>query len=428
MECKKICRGSEWKKHKASFPTHTRSWRRLFCSAHITFEHAHSHSRKFIKKHSACTKHKSIANPNFRQFIIDTRRELGDEHNLSPAEDSDEETEKSENEETEEEERRNVNTDGEEEEDLLGDISEDYEEDEVESEFVIVEETSKCSKDMEEGEKEPENLEASSEQPQTSKNDEPQSSNKEETQTTNGEQSQTSKGEQSEKEPNSKTPAKKGIKKQNKKWQDDEEVRAVSRMRFLEQVYQKYLVLEKTHKNVLQEYSVLQSKQLAARSCQEEAAMAKASLRCKTVEIGKAQSKIAYLEDRLQFSSKIVKEREEEMARLKTQVEDLKIEKEEMKNETLRREMEQAASDTQLFELHLPLKESSIIDEVLVYDLRQSNEIECYESPMEGINCLHLLLERRGQKISMKEVKRRRKRARTSLPPEPEAQRARFSP
>lgn len=412
LSCDKLCRGSEWKKHKATNPGHTNSWRRLFCSSHTKFKHAHSKNRKFISKHSACKKHKSIANASFRKFILDTRTNVGDEHNLSPTKEVEYcESELSDDEEMEEE--RNINTDGEEEEnvDLISESDED-EEETSSSILAIVEEEKK--------------------QAETTKVSEglDKSKNQEEAQTSQSEQPQLSQSEQPKvkKTQTASEQTKKGIKAQNKKWQADEKTNAVSRSSFLEKVYQKYIVLEKTHKDVLKEYAALNSKQVATKAYEEEATMAKASLRLKTVELGQAQAKIVNLEERLKYSSRNVKEVDERNAKLKEEVEQLRKEKEELKNHHLRKEMEQAVHQKQIFELHIPLQGGILADEVLTFDISEADNIACYESPQDGVSCLHLLLERNGRDLRARGVRRIKKRVRTSLLEEPEAQLARFSP
>ena len=217
-----------------------------------------------------------------------------------------------------------------------------------------------------------------------------------------------------------------GIKRQSKKWEEEAKAQNVSRMAFLEGIYNKFNALTNTHKALTESFDALNSKHLNAKNDREERDMAKASLKAKEKELAQAQSKIAALEGRLSFTL-------EEMGNLKAQLhtEKAKNLKEKDKRKAMikehqEKELERAMNDVQVLEMHIPSEGDRISDKVLVYDTDQDSERPCYT--FAGKNCLHLNVKRIGNKISVRGFNWGRKRSPVEEAGEPAAQRARFSP
>ena len=368
LQCSKICRGSEWKKHKVE-TSHTRSWRRLFCSAHEPIKQAHSLSKAFIKRHGKCQKHKPISNSAFRQYICDTRRILGDRHNLSPAEDSDLSSEYET--EAENDPKANMNTEGESE----GEISSISEGD---SDFTSdrLRQVPK-EKEGEDGEKEP-----------TTDSAQPEST------------SQPEATPQSEPKAPPKAP---GIKQQAKLWTKEMQLQAISREAHLENVYNKYISLQKQHKVLSEEHQKIKMAAELSKVSRDEIEMAKMSAREKSKQVANLMAKLDIANAKLLEQQAALEESEAEKRQAREGEKRARQALDEHQTNQMKKDMEASFHDTQRFEIHLPHVQGDVKDEILVYDLDEDTDEECYRGSNNDVQCMHLLLTRRGRKISIKQ-------------------------
>lgn len=389
LECSKICRGSEWKKHKAE-KNHERSWRRLFCSAHPTFKHAHIKSKTFLKKHKGCEKQKTISNASFRQFISDTRREKGDQNNLSPAESDEEATDY---ETTDDEGTKN--TDGENELVLDGitESDSDFEAIEKQRQVFLDKVKAKTTTDT----TPPTPQLSSTEAPTVATTTQPPT-------------------------PQPEKPA--GIVRQNKKWDRQSMASKISRESHYKNIYNRFVALEKIHKSVVEENARLKLTTESAKANKEEAEMFKASSREKSLQVANLTAKLELSNSRLEFASKATEDVREELKKIKKNEERLREENERLKNEARRKTIEADIGDSSTLEIHIPLVDGNVSDQILANDLEE-DAYDCYEGTAENLKCLHLILQRRGKSIQIRQRIRRKRYPQSNIHEEPTAKRTR---
>lgn len=406
LTCSKLCKGTEWKRHKTE-SGHTRSWRRLFCSAHEPFKQAHNRSQCFIKKHAKCVKHKPISNGAFRQFVCDTRRILGDRHNLSPAEDSDL---SSDYKTDDDDDTANINTEGESEgaissilesdSDIASDrLREQFKEKVSEIRSQTVEEEAEVTSSSDEEAIQPKST--TSAQPEQT----PPSSAQSEVRATPSqpEATQPTPSQPEAAQPTSAQPKakSKGIHQQMRQWQKEKRLQSISREAHLSSIYDKYVCLQKQHKVICEENAALKVAAEKDKLSKEEVALTKAQNREKVVQVGNLTAKLEHLNSRLSFSLQTINQLQEENRRLKAKEEKARGELVEMKEQERRKEIEAMLGDVQRFELHIPHVNGVVQDDILSFNMDEDSEVECYQD--DKIQCMHLLAMKTKNKLTVRQ-------------------------
>ena len=376
-DCRKILKGSQYKKHKKK-TGHKRCWRRQFCSSmlHETIQHAEYDDQEFTKDHRLCEKQRTAANADFRQFVVDIRLQHPD---MPPNTDDEEEEVEAEAEaemEEEEEEEEEMNSD-EEAEQAIANIRESSDEEPAEAPTFITNVAEKVA--------------------ETSENVEENA-------------------EKVEKEKAKKTP-RKGIASQSKRWNSDLQKQAVSRQRHTENLMDRYSSLKKQNDDLKEAYEKLSKTYLSAKLNKEEADMQRAVAKDRNLQLANSQAKVATLEARLNHAFKENAHLQESNECLKKELEKECRGREAERLAMEKREILRQANDFQLMEIHIPLIDGNVADEVLAFDMNEE-EGECY-----GDNCLHLQMLNKGGRVKITQ-KRRRKRIIQAQ--EPEHQRLRM--
>jgi regulator of replication initiation timing len=215
-----------------------------------------------------------------------------------------------------------------------------------------------------------------------------------------------------------------GILEQTRRWSRDTQASAIHQRHRYQFIFNKYTSLQKQHKTLVAENDRFRKTETAARSAREELEILKQSNRERSLQIGNMATKIDILTSRLEQASKQLNESMEENAMLKREKKAMREEMEKKEYERRREEMERDVGDTQQIELHIPHAAGVVMDEVLAFDVEES-DTECYENGTHGISCLHLSLTRKGKKITVRRRNTRKRLCRISDLPAPAAQRSR---
>jgi len=442
--CNKICRGTEWRKHKA-VAGHNSSWRRQFCSVHTPVEHAHIRSVAFARQHAACDGQKFVSNSLFRKAILETKADCGNRHNLSPAEDSDFSESEAEEEETVDafilgeeteseeamavlaiqgafssDEEMTVAKKGEEkrvaaereekadeEEERGVDLDEDEERKEEKSmadgEMVrLRREVDARKADLTEVRNEERKVEKKEERKEEAKKMEKNEEKKAEKKMERYEEKKAAEKKTEKKE------VKKGIKAQSSAWLKDERKAKVSQAESFALFRSKYNSLKAAHDTLSEENNNLLRQVRQTRLLTEEVELVRQQLRAKTLEVGKKDATIETLSQRLEFSNKSLNQEREKVAALEKELAEEKRKSEEKEREVLRKELASEVDNSQLLMLHVPVAQNTLCDQPLIFDM-EAEEEECYEGNSSHLHCLHIKVKRRARSYQVLPNKKRRR-------------------
>ena len=122
------------------------------------------------------------------------------------------------------------------------------------------------------------------------------------------------------------------------------------------------------------------------------------------------EGKIANLESRLDFANREITKLTKEKNQAIEQMRNENAEKEELKIKLIRKDLESDIAEFQQLNLHIACKNGILMDEVLLYDMENTEEMECYEASEEGVKCHHIVVTRRGKKVTPRKwnIKKRR--------------------
>ena len=199
---------------------------------------------------------------------------------------------------------------------------------------------------------------------------------------------------------------------------------AVSKQKFQETLYNKYLALQARNKEIQEELGKLHLKNSSAKASQEELIISRQAQRALNQQLGQAEGKIGNLESRLLYSTSELTKVQNENNSLKALLEKEREEKEALKRDALRRELQTEIGDAQQHILHIACNKGKTSDEVLSYDISSVAEMECYEDEEEEVKCHHILIMRHGTNLTARGWNIRKRKCR---PPgvEPPSKRAR---
>jgi hypothetical protein len=201
-------------------------------------------------------------------------------------------------------------------------------------------------------------------------------------------------------------PKGKGILSQTKKFCKDNNVNSVNRLTHLQGIFNRYVALQKIHRTTLKENHELQKARSGAKSNLEELSMLRESNKERSLQIARLTLQNDTANSRLEYSSKILKDLEQENKALKETERKLR-EDALRKDEELRKKDIERTCKTDQYELHIPIRHGNVAGDILIFNLRQS--YECYEDSSQQIQCLHLLLSQKDGKMNVF-CRRRRKR------------------
>ena len=199
-----------------------------------------------------------------------------------------------------------------------------------------------------------------------------------------------------------------GIRKQQKIWRADDFTRKVSQQQFMDSIYNRYTALQVRHKELEAENERLSAKAVGVNSWRKEVEEVREKERDLHTQLAKAEARNATLESRLKQSSSEVARLDNEVLKQRTTI------------EALQKQLK--ASSKRMLEVHIPCCEEEREEETmdaLVYDMRQSHSRECYEDPSLQRRCHHLIYLEDSDGLSVKHYRTRkwRKPLQSSNPP-----------
>ena len=187
----------------------------------------------------------------------------------------------------------------------------------------------------------------------------------------------------------------KGIQRQNKKWAADCRTSAISRNKATENLMDRHTALQARYAALLKDFEDECRTNRKTKQLQEE----NLALQSKLTTTGKlltdSEKKVSNLICRLEYAS--------------TEVEMLH-----KKNAELAKKAEKvtpSSANSTRADLHIPVQYNLVCDRILAYT-EDAEEVECYNDPSSGINCLHVKVIMAGGEVSVSNQRVRKRAAR----------------
>jgi hypothetical protein len=184
--------------------------------------------------------------------------------------------------------------------------------------------------------------------------------------------------------------------------------RPISHNTTYQSVFNRMVAAEKTQKATNAKYEALKRVDMKARQNHDDLVMQKEVNRNLNLQIDNLVTTNATNAKRLEFSSKLIEELEREVAEMRENEKKIKAEAIKREEERRREDIDRQLDEYQQIELHIPHRVGVVIDDIVAVDL-EAEEFDCYENSTDGVQCLHLLLTRRGKNIKVRSRVRRKR-------------------
>ena len=191
----------------------------------------------------------------------------------------------------------------------------------------------------------------------------------------------------------------KGIQKQSRKWTADCRTAAISKGKAAENLMDRHTALQARYSALLKDYEEETRTSRKAKELQEDNIALQNKLATTGKLLSEADRKVSNLKCHLEYTSTEVTILHKQIAEL-TRKADLAKKAEHTPGMTCNRA-----------DLHIPIQSNVVCDRILAYT-EDADEVECYNDPDAGINCLHVKVIMAGGEVSVSNQRVRKRAAR----------------